>query len=337
MSLAESIVDLAKESVGLPAARPRSARIEAVVREAGEATTLVLRPGRGWRRHRAGQFVKVGVEIGGRILTRTYSISSSPLRDDGCFTITVKALAGGRVSNRIAELQVGEDVRIGLPQGDFILPSPLPDRLLFVTGGSGVTPVASMLRWMSELRSMPSVTHLHFARTREEAIFGRELAWLSLGRPSYALHVIETRRGGRRLDIDRLRETSPDFASRETWACGPEGLLDTVSSLVPSERLHVERFRAKFKPISDQGTARVRFGRSKKEVDAMSSRPLLEIAERAGIDAPHGCRIGICHSCDAALVSGCVRDLRTGERIAEPGTRIQPCVCAAVDAVEIDL
>ncbi|MGH7329462.1 MAG: ferredoxin reductase, partial [Polyangiaceae bacterium] len=281
--------------------------MEAVIGEAGDATTIVLRPSR-WRAHRAGQFVKVGVEIGGRILTRTYSISSSPSRDDGCFTVTVKAQPEGRVSNRIGALRAGDRVRIGLPQGEFVLPNSLPDQVLFITGGSGITPVASMLRWMSDLRVMPSVTHLHFARTREDVIFGRELAWLSLGRPQYALQVIETRRGGGRLGADLLREKCPDFASRETWACGPESLLDAASSLIASDKVHIERFRAKFASISDQGTARVQFGRSKKEVDAMSTRPLLEVAERAGIDAPHGCRIGICHSCDAALVSGCVRD-----------------------------
>ena len=337
MNLARNLADLARESVGIATSRPRTARIEAVVREAGDATTLVLRPDRAWKTHRAGQFVKIGVEVGGRILTRTYSISSSPLRNDGCFTITVKAQPEGRVSSRIPTLRAGDLVRIGEAQGDFVLPSPLPERVLFLTGGSGVTPVASMLRWMADLREMPDVVHVHFARTRDDVIFGRELAWLSLGRSRYAWRVIETRRGGRHLDEGLLREVCSDFEKRETWACGPEGLLEEASSLVAADKLHVERFRAKFSPISDLGSARVRFGRSKKEVDAMSTRPLLEVAERAGIDAPHGCRIGICHSCDAALVSGRVRDLRTGETIDEPGTRIQPCVCAAVGAAEIDL
>lgn len=337
MNLARNLADLARESVGIATSRPRTARVEAILREAGEATTLVLRPGRDWKTHRAGQFVKIGLEVGGRILTRTYSISSSPLRDDGCFTITVKAQPEGRVSSRIATLRAGDRIRIGEAQGEFVLPNPLPERVLFLTAGSGITPVASMLRWMADLREMPNVVHVHFARTRADAIFGRELAWLSLGRSSYGVHQMETRRGGRHLDESLLRSLCPDFAERQTWACGPEPLLETASATLDADKLHVERFRAKFSPISDLGTARVRFGRSKKEVDAMSTRPLLEVAERAGIDAPHGCRIGICHSCDAALVSGCVRDLRTGEMIDEPGTRIQPCVCAAAGAAEIDL
>ena len=337
MNLARNLADLARESVGIATSRPRTARVEAVVREAGDATTLVLRPGRDWKTHRAGQFVKVGIEVDGRILTRTYSIASSPLRDDGCFTITVKAHPEGRVSPKIGTLLEGDRVRIGLPQGDFVLPERVPERVLFVTAGSGITPVASMLRWMADLREMPNVVHVHFARTREDTIFGRELAWLSLGRPTYSLHVIETRRGGRHLDENLLRDLCSDFAERETWACGPESLLERATSVIDAQKIHVERFRAKFSSISDLGSARVRFGRSKREVDASSTRPLLEVAERAGVDAPHGCRIGICHSCDAALVSGCVRDLRTGQTIDEPGTRIQPCVCAAVGAAEIDL
>ena len=316
----------------------RHARVEAVRDETPDARTLTLRPGTGWRPHRAGQFVKVGVEVDGRILGRTYSITSAPERADGRITITVKALVNGRASVALARhSRPGDYLTIGLPQGDFTLPEgPPPARVLFVTGGSGITPVMSMLRSLAARGAMPDVVHVHYVKTPPDLIFGYELARLASAGQGYRLTVVTTRKGGSRFDRATLDAIAPDWRSRETWACGPEPLLDAVAEHVPSA--HVERFRAKLGP-APHGAAggRVRFGRSKKELDASGATSLLEAAERAGVFAPHGCRMGICHSCDATLLGGCVRDLRNGRTIDEPGASFQPCVCAAAGDVEIDL
>jgi ferredoxin len=102
--------------------------------------------------------------------------------------------------------------------------------------------------------------------------------------------------------------------------------------------VHVERFVAPRATLpANAAGGKVRLRMSGVEVDADGATPLLHVAERAGVNAPHGCRMGVCHTCDATMVSGCVRDLRTGERIDEPGARIQPCVCAAAGDVEIEL
>ncbi|MBY0555630.1 MAG: ferredoxin reductase, partial [Burkholderiaceae bacterium] len=99
------------------------ARVVAVQQETADSRTLTLRPGSGWRSHRAGQFVRLGVPIDGQRHTRTYSISSAPARDDGCITVTVKAVPGGRVSQHLVQqVQVGEYLPLGEPQGEFVLP-----------------------------------------------------------------------------------------------------------------------------------------------------------------------------------------------------------------------
>ena len=312
----------------------RHARVDAVTTETADALTLTLEPGIGWRTHRAGQFVKVGVEVDGRILTRTYSISSAPERGDGRFTITVKAIPNGRVSNALHRMKRGAYVTIGLPQGEFVMNG--ETRALFVTGGSGVTPVMSMLRSLEARGADADVVHLHYARTSADAIFGGELARMATRLSGYRHVLVETDRGGRLFDRETLAAHVPDVATRSTWACGPEPLLDAVQSLVKHD-VHVERFRANLRAPNGTTGGRVRFGRSKREVDALPGAPLLDVAQRANVDAPHGCRIGICHSCDATLVSGAVCDLRSGARIDEPGARFQPCVCAASGDVEIDL
>src|SRR6185312_12514191 len=167
-----------------PLASSHKARVEEVRDEVAGVKTIVLRPGRGWRGHRAGQHVRVSVAIDGRLVTRTYSISSAPERRGGCIDITVKAQ--GRVSNALHAIEAGAFVTLGAPGGEFVLPEPT-QRLLFVTGGSGVTPIASMLRSMAARNAMPDVVHVHYARTADDVVFGEELRCLAVDHPGYRL------------------------------------------------------------------------------------------------------------------------------------------------------
>jgi ferredoxin-NADP reductase len=307
------------------------ARVEGVARETPDVTTLTLRPGRGWPGHLPGQHVRVGLALDGRIATRAYSISSSAERDDGCFTITVKAQ--GRMSNALARATPGSYVALGRPEGDFVMPA--TGRHLFVSGGSGITPLASMLRTFAARNAMPDIVHVHYARTDDDVIFGAELRDLAARHPAYRIRIVLTANDRRRFCREQLDELAPDWGTRETWACGPASLLDAATF---TNALHVERFSAVLAPAAANASGgHVRFRSSRVSAISDGRTPLLRIAEDAGVAAPHGCRMGICHTCDATLTSGCVRDLRTGQRIDEPGARIQICVCAAAGDVELAL
>lgn len=316
----------------LAATHRRQARVEAVHEETADVRTLTLRTGRGWVPHRAGQHIRVQVAVDGRLTTRMYSISSAP--GDGRIAITVKAQ--GRVSRALAALEPGAYLTIGLPEGDFVLPEGDPSHLLFVTGGSGITPIASMVRTLVARGALRDIVHVHFARTPFDEIFGRELRVLAASNPGYRLTIVHTHGDPRRLSAERLDELVPDWRTRETWACGPASMLAAIETCCEG-RAHIERFAAALAPLpaNDSG-GRVRFLASRSEAKSDGRTPLLRVAEDAGVNPPHGCRMGICHSCDATLVAGCVRDLRTGD-LAEPGARIQICVCAAAGDVELDL
>jgi ferredoxin-NADP reductase len=340
-----------------PLASSHKARVEEVRDEVPGVKTIVLRPGRGWRGHRAGQHVRVSVAIDGRLVTRTYSISSAPERRGGSIDITVKAQ--GRVSNALHAIEVGAFVTLGAANGEFLVPEAnelaqqpeLAQRLLFVTGGSGITPIAAMLRSLAARKVMPDVVHVHYARTAEDVIFGEELRSLAVDHPGYRLVEIHTASDRRRFDTARLAAHVPDWRSREAWACGPQGLLDAIGLVYASQphvghgerqprRLHVERFRAALAVLpANASGGRVRFAASAPQqlIEADAATPLLHVAERAGLAPKSGCRMGICHTCDSTLVSGCVRDLRTGVAIDEPGARVQICVCAAAGDVELSL
>jgi ferredoxin-NADP reductase len=325
------------------------ARVVGVWDDTADTRTLTLRPGRGWRSHRAGQFVRVGVPIDGKRHTRTYSISSAPARSDGCITVTVKATPDGHVSQHLARnVKVGSYLPLGEPQGEFVLPDAMPVHPLFITGGSGITPVMSILRsYVLEYEVMPDVTHMHYAPHALDVIFGAELQQLQALQPHYHLHKYYTRASAQAASVHfsaaQLEAACPDWREREVWACGPASLLDAVEAHWAdaglSRQLHVERFHAKVAevPASGAKAGRVWFAGSAVDAQSDGSISLLHLAENAGLNPAHGCRMGICHGCNTTLVSGCVRDLRTGGLIAEAGDTVQVCVCTAVGDVALAL
>jgi ferredoxin-NADP reductase len=309
-------------------------RVEAVIPETADAATLVVRPARGWPAHRAGQYVRVGLEVDGVRHWRTYSLTSPADRSDGRFTFTVKAIPDGLVSNQLVRRTVPGDVlRLEAPQGDFVLPDPLPAKVLFLTAGSGITPVMGMLR----SHRLADVVHVHAAPTRETVVFGAELR----GRvsPSYVLHERYDDVHGP-FAVDHLDALCPDWRERDVWVCGPGPLMDAAevrwADAGAAGRLHLERFRPRLLAEAGEGGA-VRYTRSGTTVMADGTTPLLAAGEAAGVLLPSGCRMGICHGCVVPLLSGRVRDLRTGTVHGEDGDLVQTCISAAAGPVELDI
>jgi ferredoxin-NADP reductase len=196
----------------------------------------------------------------------------------------------------------------------------------------------SMLRTLVRRNQIGDVTHVHSAPTESDVMFRAELAALAAHQPGYRLRLRETRKQGR-LDLGSLDREVPDWRERQTWACGPEGLLTQAEKVWSAagiiDRLHLERFAvAKAAPAGAGG--KVTFVRSGRAVAADAATSLMDAGESAGVQMPFGCRMGICQSCVVSLVEGHVRDLRTGQE-HEPGTRIQTCVSAASGDCALDI
>ncbi|MCW2676439.1 MAG: Oxidoreductase FAD-binding domain protein [Modestobacter sp.] len=313
-------------------------RVEAVRRETRDAATLVIRPGRGWRGHTPGQYVRIGVDVDGVRLWRAYSLTSHLGRADGCIAITVKAIPDGKVSNHLVHhTAVGTVVQLDQAAGEFVLPPERPAKALFVTAGSGITPVMGILR--NHLAETPDVVLVHSAPTPDDVVFAAELRALAAeGR----IRLVEqhTDAAGQ-LDAAAIAGLVPDVAERATWACGPVGMLEALeahwSAAGIADRLYTERFRPTVLVTGEGGT--VSFARSGTTVAAAGSTPILDAAEEAGVLMPSGCRMGICFGCVLPLREGAVRDLRNGEiTTAAPGdgVLIQTCISAAAGACDID-
>lgn len=315
-------------------------RIVAIHPETRDSVTLVIRPGRGWAGHVPGQYVRLGVDIDGVRQWRTYSLTSRTRLPDRLFSITIKAIPGGVVSNHLVRrTTTGTLVHLDQPVGDFTLADTVPRKILFVTAGSGITPVMGMLRNMAPTDNTDIVV-VHSAPSAADVIFGGELRMLAAdGR--IRLVEIHTDTEGR-LDTAALGELVGDITERHTWACGPTGLLDALETHWAAngltEQLHTERFRLHVVTTGAGGT--VTFSASATAVQSGGSQSLLDAGESVGVLMPSGCRMGICFGCVAPLRRGAVRDLRNGEVTTATegdGVVIQTCISAAAGDCDIDL
>ena len=270
----------------------REARAEVIeVRRQADSVTLTLRPNDNWKRFSAGQFVRLTVEIAGVRQTRCYSPACSE-HTYGLIELTVKAHPEGRVSgflNRGA--YPGMVLGLSAPEGDFVLPPDRPERILLISGGSGITPVISMLRTLSDEGHAGAVTFVHYAPTRDEVIYRSELSEIAARRPNVRVAHVSTREAGEALSGHLCREhldaVAPDMAFAETYVCGPPGLIESARRIWAEdgieEMLHVESFLPPSLAIaSDRAQGSVTFAQAGERV-ANSGRSLLEQAEQAGL------------------------------------------------------
>ncbi len=307
-------------------------RIEKVVPITDRAATLVIRPGWGWSfNHAPGQYIGIGVEIDGKFHWRSYSLSSVPLVEGKTVSITVKAMPEGFLSDHLVNgLEPGTIVRLASPQGDFVIPDPPPAKMLMLGGGSGITPIMSILRTMDRRGSIPDVVLAYSATSEDDMMFVHELRVLALRYESFTFYERFTDAQGM-LTANQLDSVCPDWREREAWACGPGPMLDAFSTHFEAEgrldHLHVERFTLNLASGGEGGTVTFGVGGPTVEVDGATT--LLEAGEKAGINMLFGCRMGICHTCDVPLASGSIRDLRSGNEHSEPNEYIQTCISVA--------
>jgi ferredoxin-NADP reductase len=337
----------------LRAGAPLRGRVVEVVPETRDAATLVIRPGADWAGHVPGQYVRVGIDVDGVRQWRAYSLTHGP-RPDGYISITVKAVPDGKVSNHLVhDTERGTLVHLEQATGDFVLPDDLAaTKLLFVTAGSGVTPVIGMLRNLfpstdEGVLVLPrsealDIVVVHVAPSEPDSIFLSDLKALDAAGAVDLIARYDDQHGV--LDVADLSSLVPDLAERTTYACGPGGLLEAVEQHHEAAGLplYTEQFRASTIVAGEGGT--VTFDRTGAVAEADGSTPILEAGEAAGVLMPSGCRMGVCYSCVLPLKEGAVRDLRSGDvttaiagETDRGGVLVQTCINAAAGPCTFDI
>ncbi|MBF6063177.1 ferredoxin reductase [Nocardia terpenica] len=326
-------------------ARELRGRIVDVRPETADSVTLVIKPGWGFDfKFTPGQYIGIGVLVGGRWHWRSYSLTCPPdwtdpdNRAERLISIAVKAMPEGFLSSHLVNgVPEGTVVRLAAPQGGFVLPEPAPPKVLFLTAGSGITPVMAMLRTMDRRDGIADVVHIHSARTADDVMFAAELADLHDRHPSFVSHLHLTGEQGK-FDLATLDGLYPDWRERQTWACGPLAMLDDIekhwAAADLSDRLHVERFEVERSAAGEGGT--VTFVRTGRSVAVDGATSLLQAGEGAGVQMPFGCRMGICQTCVVTVTDGHVRDLRNGVE-HQAGEKVQTCISAAAGDCSLEV
>ena len=323
---------------------PRELRgqVEKIVPEGSEAVSVFIRPGFEWAGHIPGQYVRLGVLIDGRYHWRAYSLTSDPDPVDGLVSVSPKLVPDGKVSPYLVRrIRKGDVVRLGEVEGTFTLPKPIPDKMVFISAGSGITPIISMLRSLDHQDRMTDVVVVHSVHTREQLMFAQTLERLESKHPGLRVELRITSDEGR-MKASELDELVPDWREREAFCSGPGEHLEDLKSYW-KEQGDFDRFHHEsFQPVigGDHGDGEggtIRFVNSEKDVECDGGTTILAAGEEAGLDLTYGCRIGICHTCVGTLKTGRLRDLRNGE-VSEPtGQAVRICVNTAEGDIEIEL
>ena len=309
------------------------AKVVAVRGQTPRSVTLILEPNRAFAGFRAGQHINLTVEIDGRRRTRPYSPASA--EGASHLELTIGRHDGGLVSTYLCgHARPGMVVGLDSVDGDFVLPTARPRRILFVSGGSGITPVMSMLRTLRTEGFTGEIAFVHYARSADEACYRHELDAMQGVR---VLHGYTRVTAGSDLDgrfgPDHLAAAMPDPDA--VFVCGPTALADAVrehcanvcseSFVPPVFDIPAEASGGRISLV-DSGVELVDDG-----------RPLLEQAEGAGLTPESGCRMGICHSCTRRKTRGAVKNLITGAVSSAEQEDVQICVTVPVGDVDIAL
>ncbi|MBY6686274.1 ferredoxin reductase [Rhodococcus sp. BP-149] len=322
------------------------AEVVAVRHQTADTVTLTLRPTWQWKGFSAGHFVQIGVVVDGVRHTRCYSPAGTAGTDDDTIELTVKAQPDGIVSNYlVASAKPGLVVNLAPATGTFELPSPRPDHVLLISGGSGITPVMSMLRTLVHEGYTGRVAFLHYAYTENDVCYRAELDRIAAENDNVdVLYAYTDQQNGGHLhgffDTEHLNVAAPWHASAQTFLCGPPGLMKGVRSVFDelglSESLFSEEFVTAVPVVDGDASGTVSFSGSSVEAEN-DGATLLEQAENAGLTPEFGCRMGICFTCTAIKKSGCTRNVKTGELDSDPDNEIQLCISVPVGDVDIDV
>lgn len=311
------------------------AKVIDVRRTTARSVTLTLAPNESFTSActvKAGQYVNLAVEIDGRRHSRCYS----PANAEGTanLELTIGQHEGGLVSNYLYErARRGMVVGLAGVGGDFVLPALRPRRILFVSGGSGITPVMAMLRTLVAQGHPGEIAFVHYARSEAEACYRDELVTL----PGVRVLHGYTRSGGGdlagRFGAAHLAAAMP--SPDAVFVCGPTPLVDAVRD--HCDNVYTESFvPPSFDAPADPSGGRISFSDSGVDV-VDDGRPLLEQAESAGLSPQNGCRMGICHTCTRRKTTGTVRNLITGAVSTVPDEDVQICVSVPVGDVDLSL
>lgn len=303
-----------------------------VIPETPDCATIAFRaPSGAWFDYQPGQFITLDIPVPGGNVQRTYTLSSSPSRPLSIY-VTVKA-SGASIGTRwmLDNLKPGMRIRAYGPAGAFTFLRHPAQKYLFISAGSGITPVLSMTTWAWDSGEMPDITFVHAARRPSEIILRKRLEQFADRVPGLKLRFtveepdpfVSWHGYQGRLNQIMLGLMAPDYLEREVFCCGPEPFMRGVREMLQSlgydmEHYHEESFAApalEEQPVEvlppPQG-AEITFADSGRSIMAEDGETILAAAKRAGLNIPSGCTFGLCGTCKIQKTAGQVQMVHNG-------------------------
>lgn len=312
------------------------ARLVARHKVSADAVTLELQPNRHFHGVQAGQHVNLGAELDGRLTTRSYS---PVLLENGRLAITVKRIAGGKLSQYLSEqARIGEVFALGQAFGEMLLPATPPPKLLMLAAGSGITPMRSLLRQLDTQGMQGSVDLIYWVRQREQLCFIDEFKAIAARHPSFRLHLAVTGEGAARVDSHEL-DCLGDLRAAHVLACGPGGFANAARARLQDQVAHFdsEAFSVPQLAEVEQGSVQIQLLKTGRTLTVPRGLALLPALEAAGIKPASGCRMGICNTCVCGKASGITRHTVTGDYTSEPSVPLKLCVSSASTDLTLEL
>ncbi len=300
-----------------------SLTVAEVVTETADAVSLVLKIPPDLAStfaYRPGQFLTVRVPFTNGSVARCYSLSSTPGLDEH-LKITVKRVADGHASNWICDTLEPGAVLDVLPPAGLFTPTTFDGDLLLLAGGSGITPVISILKAALH-RGTGHLALVYANRDADSVIFGDELRRLEARHPDRlrVVHWLDAAQGP--PTPAGLEPLLRPYSDRDVYICGPEAFLTVTREALPTKRIHVERFSSlSDNPFDEPAagpdhTAEVTIDGQTHTLPWPRNKRLLDIIMDAGLNPPFSCRQGICGACATRLLEGEV-DLVNNEVLEE--------------------
>lgn len=320
-------------------------RVIEIQTETPDTISIYFQPNKRWAGFLPGQFVSVRVLIQGILYERNYSITSDPATP--FLRITVKRYATGLVSNWLHDaLKIGDILECSPAKGTFLVQVERRQKLLFIAGGVGITPIFSLISAALRHTTDLDIVLGFYARKHCDYTFLNELKMLQLQYRNLRIQLCLTGTStiseeyAGRFNQHQLKKYCPDFSEREIYVSGPIGLVEAVSLFAVEEdmlsHLHREFFSFLTDQPKEQSMVSVTYLKSK-TVQVTQHQTLLQAAEQSGLKPKYGCRLGLCHTCVCMKITGIVRDIRTGTIDNTTNSYICLCISQPLSDVVLEL
>lgn len=284
-----------------------------------------------WPIHQAGQHIELTLEIAGKLVTRVFTVASSPnlAKTKSTIRLVVKIQSEGGLTLQLPLLTTGDWVNISAPRGEFVFEE-AKQSSLFLAAGSGITPFIAILSSLQKERAIEQPIHLIYYAKPEQHLLVDELNELSQQLPLFTFELMS-----RSVHGDVYEQLS-DYIHAKLLVCGPNRFYQSAKEFAKTYNCSLSAEHFSLLNIAQSTQSEFDVSLNGKQLSLNNNSPLLNQLLALGEQVNFGCKIGVCHQCQCIKKSGVVKDIRTGQVSDRSEELIQLCVSQVLTDLELE-